>query len=277
MTDQFEWYLPEWGQLPAEQYLIRFGDSASPESAGEQRSRLIQQFLQLDEIDPEWDPTSSGTFPERKPSHIPTPEEMVTVLRPWRSDDLLLGLLVRTYCDSPDDKRAETWETMSEEYESCAYWSFLNGKGLFNPGTDWHLLFNILPEIGGFFKNYPCRPTAKDLAAYCQDFKEVLPAVKRGNRQTDNFNAVLMLHFLLVYLDSKLNTVMQGRIDINEVRLSQPLVDWEMAKFPIGVFEETTLGEKYLYDGEIGRELYQWTREDLEDDPPTEEMPHLNV
>lgn len=284
----------------------------SPESAEGQRSRLIQQFLQLDEIDPEWDPTTSGTFPERRPSHIPTPEEIATVLRPWRSDDLRMRaweiwrnknsnpVLVRTYYDPQDDQRAETWETMSEEYEPCAYWSFLNDKELFNFGYDWHLLFNIFPELGGFFKNYSRRSTAGDLTSHFQDFKQVLPAVKRRNRLawkqdpsiliSDNFNAVLMLHvvscayllvadkvafetdqFLLVYLDSKLNTVMQGRIDINGVRLSQALVDWEMAELPAEVFEEGTLGEKYLYSGEIGRELYQWTREDLEDNPPSEE------
>ncbi len=189
---------------------------------------------------------------------------------------------------------------MSEEYEPCAYWSFLNDKELFNFGYDWHLLFNIFPELGGFFKNYSRRSTAGDLTSHFQDFKQVLPAVKRRNRLawkqdpsiliSDNFNAVLMLHvvscayllvadkvafetdqFLLVYLDSKLNTVMQGRIDINGVRLSQALVDWEMAELPAEVFEEGTLGEKYLYSGEIGRELYQWTREDLEDNPPSEE------
>lgn len=177
---------------------------------------------------------------------------------------------------------------------------FLMTKSSSISGTTGTSFLISSPSFGGFFKNYSRRPTAGDLTSHFQDFKQVLPAVKRRNRLawkqdpsiliSDNFNAVLMLHvvscayllvadkvafetdqFLLVYLDSKLNTVMQGRIDINGVRLSQALVDWEMAELPAEVFEEGTLGEKYLYSGEIGRELYQWTREDLEDNPPSEE------
>ncbi|KAL2814149.1 hypothetical protein BJX63DRAFT_420934 [Aspergillus granulosus] len=273
MTDKFEWYLPEWGQLPAEQYLIRFWDPASPESPGEQRSRLIQQFLQLDYIDPEWDPTALGDFPERKPLRIPTPEEIANVLRPWRSDDLRIRwkiwqnksvhpVLVRTYYNPKDDERAATWETMAEEYEPCAFWSFLNDKSTTS--------------------DYSRRTSAGDLEPYSSGFKEGLLGVKQSNQHTwkqdpnilirDNVDGRLMLYAVspLAYLDSKLNVVIQGRIDINDVRLSQTLRDWEMQELPIEVFEEGTLGDKYLYDGEIGRELYQWTKENLEDDPPAE-------
>ncbi|CEL11484.1 hypothetical protein ASPCAL14586 [Aspergillus calidoustus] len=72
---------------------------------------------------------------------------------------------------------------------------------------------------------------------------------------------------LLVYLDAKQNITMQGRMEITEERLDQLAVDWGQGAQPSELFREGALGEGYLVNSEPGKQLYQWTKQDLEDDP----------
>jgi hypothetical protein len=44
--------------------------------------------MQLDSIPKEWDPAEHGMYPERQPTRFPTEDEIDTILRPWRSDDM---------------------------------------------------------------------------------------------------------------------------------------------------------------------------------------------
>ncbi|KAL2809929.1 hypothetical protein BJX63DRAFT_331800 [Aspergillus granulosus] len=53
-------FLPCWGRLPVEQYLIRHWDHVSSEPVNQQRLRLIHEYIHLDEIPKEWDPTEFG-------------------------------------------------------------------------------------------------------------------------------------------------------------------------------------------------------------------------
>lgn len=63
---------------------------------------------------------------------------------------------------------------------------------------------------------------------------------------------------------------MQGRILVDEDRLTEVLLEWFERRPPIEVFEEGRLGVEYVVaaGNEGDREAYYWTRGDLEDDPP---------
>ena len=63
---------------------------------------------------------------------------------------------------------------------------------------------------------------------------------------------------------------MQGRILVDEERLTEVSLEWFERRPPIEVFEEGTLGAEYVVaaGNEGDREVYYWTRGDLEDDPP---------
>ncbi|KAL2821801.1 hypothetical protein BDW59DRAFT_181098 [Aspergillus cavernicola] len=303
-------YLPEWGQLPVEQYLIRSWDPASPKTAPAQRARLIQQFLQLDQLDSDWDPALFGSEPSRQPSRVPTPEEVATILRPWRSDTIRRKawriwceqynrgnpVLLRTWYDPADDERVKRWATLSKEYASDAPWAILDDSALFSFCSEWQLVYNILPEIAVPQTTYSWSINW-DIDDFYPDFKDGLKDVQKDNPSwredldvlvKDNAAALDMLHYvstgyimvadneafetdhlLLAYLDTKGRVTMQGRIYIEGERLSQVSGDRTMAVPPVEVFEEGTLGEKYVVAArnELDRELYRWTREDLEDDP----------
>ncbi|KAL4789331.1 hypothetical protein BDV19DRAFT_395150 [Aspergillus venezuelensis] len=69
---------------------------------------------------------------------------------------------------------------------------------------------------------------------------------------------------LLFYFDDKHNVVAQGRLLIDNECIDQTTMYWGRGIPSFDAFEYGSLGEKYLIDGEIGRELYQLTKEDLE-------------
>ncbi|KAL4747542.1 hypothetical protein BDW72DRAFT_209493 [Aspergillus terricola var. indicus] len=277
--------VPAWGQLPAEQYLIRHWDSASPESPGQQRTHLIKDFLNLDQMPEELDPTWLGNRPwERSPqTRTPTKEEIVTILRPWRSDRLRITawklwkegadddqpVLLRTYYDAGDDDRVKGWATLSEYYQEVSQWA---------------QVFNILPELSKIGERYSRCVNSQWIGPFLTDFKDGLDAVKRQfPTWRRNFDLLVTENprqapcyisetfktdkLLLVFLDAKQNITMQGRIEITEERFDQLSVDWGLRKHPDDVCDEGTIGEGYLVNGEAGKQLYQWTEQDLQGDP----------
>ncbi|KAJ6022825.1 hypothetical protein N7499_008144 [Penicillium canescens] len=50
MSNDDRGYIPQWGELPVEQYMIRYWDFVAAESPDQQRLLLIRQFIDLDEI-----------------------------------------------------------------------------------------------------------------------------------------------------------------------------------------------------------------------------------
>lgn len=62
--------------------------------------------------------------------------------------------------------------------------------------------------------------------------------------------------------------VTQGRVPITDDSVNQVLLDWDQQQPPYSIFEQGTIGEKYLVNGDIGSWLYEFTKKDLEDDPP---------
>ncbi|KAL4810604.1 hypothetical protein BDV18DRAFT_127708 [Aspergillus unguis] len=305
-------YVPEWGHLPIEQYLIRYWDHSSPQSPEQQRNTLIQQFLQLDKIEPEWDPTLFTADVWKTPSRIPTPDEIANILQPWRSDELrrkawriwgshnIQPVLLRTHYDPKDDKAVEEWYDL-EDYEMGSWWSILDNKDFFNFGADWKRIFTILPEVAGYVGGYERWPDMESIKEIQTPFKQTLDDAKRWKKETwrQDLNASLIQenpaacfllqfisigyiliadeeafrtnHSLLVYFDGNQNVVAQGRVPIDDEEIKQVLLDWDQREPPYSVFERGTLGEKYLVDGEMGSWLYDFTKEDLEDDPPAPE------
>ncbi|BCS27899.1 uncharacterized protein APUU_60947S [Aspergillus puulaauensis] len=306
--DDFD-FVPEWGQLPVEQYLIRCWDHSSPQSPEQQRSTLVKHFLQLDKIQPEWDPTLFTADNSRKPSRIPTPDEIVNILQPWRSDELrriawriwgcssMQPLLLRAHYDPKHDESVEEWQEL-DQYELESWWSILNNKNMFNFGADWKRVFAIFPEAAGRLGKYPRWPDMEAIKEFQDQFKESLDRAKRLKKQMwrQDPNASLIQanpaawnllqfisvgyiliadeeafrtnRFLLVYFDGSQNVVAQGRVPSTDDGVNQVSLDWDQYQPPYSLFEEGTIGEEYLANGDIGSWLYEFTKEDLQDDPP---------
>ncbi|KAL3494682.1 hypothetical protein BJX62DRAFT_247086 [Aspergillus germanicus] len=172
-------FLPRWGRLPVEQYLVRNWNHTSPEPPSNQRSRLINSYIHLDAIPKEWDPTDFGeawyepdandTDPAFAPSRIPTDAEIDLILRPWRSHDLRkkawqiwcdkgrgYPVILRTdYGDrngdgEQGDRKFGEYMQVSDTLDARADVYALNDRELFDFGSsDWRRIFEILLEIAG--------------------------------------------------------------------------------------------------------------------------------
>ncbi|KAK1142219.1 hypothetical protein N8T08_008145 [Aspergillus melleus] len=287
-------YPPSWGQLPVEQYLIESWNPASTEQPSTQRARLVKQFLNIDHFNADWDPTCGGTNPDAQPVRVPTEEDISIILRPWRSDDIRRRawrvweayantggnnpVLLRTWYNSKDDERVKSCATLSEFLEDDADWAILDNPAVFNFGTGpWQQVLEIIPEIAARLFQDDQWVRRKDWRVnnrFYSRFKEELNAVKRSNPSSYILIADKKTfktdHFLLAYLDAKGRVTMQGRILVNEDRLTEVSLERFQAIPPMEVFDDGELGPDYIVAaGNAGdREVYYWTREDLEGDPP---------
>ncbi|KAJ5544835.1 hypothetical protein N7461_007139 [Penicillium sp. DV-2018c] len=255
MTVMDKAYLPQWGQLPVEQYLIKHWDHSSSEPTGDQRLRLIHQFLDLDEIPKELGPNCHASDTYEALSHFPTAYEIDTILRPWRSDNLrkiawrIWGcdndqlILLRTYYNADDnDKITELVGSDELDEENVAWWALLDNPELFNFGDQWWRVFDILPEQSDFL-----RRTAS---------KGYLAIADQEAFKTD------MLR--LIYHDGKRNIVQETRMAFNEQTFADVAVEWDQLSLPVELWDNGMTGEKYRVNGELGRELYQLDEADLE-------------
>ncbi|KAJ6012409.1 hypothetical protein N7522_002764 [Penicillium canescens] len=146
--------IPPMGSLPIEQYLVRNWDHSATDAPSQQRRRLINRFLELDEIPEEH--VSLDEFPPR----MPTLKEIDTILRPWRSDNDIrrkayyiskdnVLVFLRTHYNPDDDQKLEEWVHKTDLFEDNAWWACLNDPCLFNFGSDWQQVYEIMPEVAG--------------------------------------------------------------------------------------------------------------------------------
>lgn len=257
--------------------------------------------MDLDEIPAEWDPSLHAGESYELPSRFPTAEEVDTVLRPWRSDNVrkmawkIWGshnsqpILLRTHYDPRDDDRVAKLLLISDDfYEDNAWWALLNDRELFDFGDQWWLVFDILPELAGPLQSYTRLPYPEFVAQDRQYLKDKLPRVKLTDEwkanphtcieeETAYFRRTLSRGYLtiadregfrtntirLVYIDGKQNVVQETRMDFDEQTFTDVPVEWGELALPPQLWEEGTVGEKYRANGELGREFYQLDEADL--------------
>ncbi|EPS31541.1 hypothetical protein PDE_06496 [Penicillium oxalicum 114-2] len=293
-------YLPQWGQLPVEHYLIKQWDHSSSEPTGDQRLRLIHQFLDLDEIPKELDPNchTSDTYETLSP----TAYAIDTILRPWRSDDLrkiawrIWGcdadqlILLRTHYNADDNHKITELVGSDELHEeNVAWWALLDNPEFFNFGDQWWRVFDILPELAGPLNGYSRLPNPESILRERQHFKERLPTLKQSDEWTANRDNYIERDFAylrrivsqgylaiadeeafetdmlrLIYFDGKRNIVQETRTEFDEQTFADVAVEWDQLSLPMQLWEDGKTGEKYRVNGELGRELYQLDEADLE-------------
>ncbi|KAB8067079.1 hypothetical protein BDV29DRAFT_186807 [Aspergillus leporis] len=291
-------YSPRWGELPVEQYLIRHWDNTVTESPDQQRIRLVRQFLDLDEIPREWFPTQEGEPLPR----TPTEEEISAILRPWRSADLRRRawhiytnvtdepIFLRTHYKSEDDEKMEHWACASEEFEDQAWWACLNNAHLYNFGSDWQRVYEILPEIAGPSTEGPVSletllSTRSRFKTWLSEAKQIEPEFWRKDphrfielKAAGLLRAVTIRYMLLadqeafetdgrlrlIYLDNKRNIVRETRVDADGQTITDIIMAWfELTDPP--ELEDGITGDRYRVTGDLGRELYQLADSDLAD------------
>ena len=280
----------------------RFWDYSSPETAEQQRLRLIHQFLNLDEINRDWDPTDHTWGDLDETSRIPTTEEIDIILRPWQPDHIRMKawqiwgadnsqpIMLRTHYDPKNDEVVLQWPELSEEFGDGAWWAILNDPELFNFGVQWWLVFDLLPEAAGPTQEYSRLPSPELTRSYGESLREYLQVVKRTepNRWRENrdqcietaasdlLRSISETYILvadretietdklrLVYIDGKRNVVQETRIDFDGQTLDVIIIEWYKLSLPHTLWEEGTIGEEYRGNGELGKKLYQLDEADL--------------
>ncbi|KAJ0415250.1 hypothetical protein BJY00DRAFT_305013 [Aspergillus carlsbadensis] len=262
-------YLPSWGRLPVEQYLIRHWNYSSSESVNAQRQRLVHEYMQLDEIPEEWDPISVGGSVSHQPKRIPTAEELEVILRPWRSYDMRKRaweiwcggkrnppVMLRTYYDNGEEGDAK-----------FTAWAALNEAELFNFGADWRRIFGILPELAGCRDDGQRGPLQEIIDQCLPEVKDSIEQAKQANPGwlQDPDEAFEEDRLLVVYLDAKQNVTVHGRLEIDQGEVDALLLSWELGAPPGRVIEEGEVGEKYLLSNEAGRKFFGLSDSDLVD------------
>ncbi|KAI2737763.1 hypothetical protein DTO013E5_5809 [Penicillium roqueforti] len=127
---------------------------SATDTPNQQRRQLIHQFLNFDEIPEEY--VSLNGFPPLKP----TSEEIDIILQPWRSDSDLrrkayymskdnVLVFLRTHYNPDDNDRMNEWGCGNDLFEDNAWWACLNDPYLFNFGSDWQQVYEIMPEFAG--------------------------------------------------------------------------------------------------------------------------------
>ncbi|GAB1191077.1 hypothetical protein APSETT444_000246 [Aspergillus pseudonomiae] len=268
------------------------------ESPDQQRIRLIRQFLDLDEIPQEWFPTQEGGPLPR----TPTEEEVNAILRPWRPADLRRRawhiytnvteepIFLRTHYNPEDDEKMEHWACVSEEFADQAWWACLDNVQLYNFGSDWQRVYEILPEIAG--PSTGGSVSLETLSSIRSSFKKWLSEAKQiepefwkkdphrfiESKAAGLLRAVTSRYFLLadkeafetdgrlrlVYLDNQRNIVRETRVDADEQTITDVIMAWfELTDPP--ELEDGITGDRYRVTGDLGRELYQLTEADLAD------------
>jgi hypothetical protein len=304
-------YIPKWGELPVEQYMMarflcilyftetanvpqRYWDFAAAESPTQQRLRLIQQFIDLDEILREWDPVNYGAPSPR----MPTMEEIDVVLRPWRSQELRqkawqilesgnnAPIFIRTHYTPEDDEKIKEWVTASEEFENQAWRASLNDANLFNFGFDWQRVYEIMLEVAGpvsgaGYKRY-LSPEIVEVSR--TQLKTSLSKAKRNEpdrwredphrfielEAADLLRTVAAAYIFvadqkafesggqvrLLYVDGKRNVIRETRVEADAQTITDVIMDWDQLHLPPDLWEEGTIGDRYRVTGDLGRDLY---------------------
>jgi hypothetical protein len=203
-----------------------------------------------------------------------------------------------------EDERAKHEEAMHhwkdvDIFREEAWWDVLDDADLFDFGSDWRRVYEILPEVAGplcpklhntwtkrFFEpgHYDTMRSyfKKELAEFKQNkpevwkrdrdavIEEVAMALQKSATSTyiiiADEEAFQTGGLRVLYLDGFRNIIREGRIDPEIDDISNLVTDWMETN---ELLEGSTVGEKYRVNGELGRDLYHLTEEDLTDPVPS--------
>ncbi|KAJ6189089.1 hypothetical protein N7519_003997 [Penicillium mononematosum] len=296
---------PPWGRLAIEQYFIINWNYSLTETRDQQRKRLVTDFLDEESFPYEWTEDWSSLQEGVERPREPTTEEVDTILRPYRNDllrwhamtmfyDKTCPALLRTHYSADEGERARHDDLMThwisgDPFESEAWWAVLDNADLFNFGSEWRRVYEILPEVAG-----PINPSVDDrfriqracdgehLDCLRSRFKTQLAEAKvdteawREDRdaiidscamELQNYATVTYLiiadeeafrsgSLRVLYLDGFRNIIREGRMDPVDDDIFNVIGIWmETDEF----LQSSTVGEKYRAKAELGRELYQLT------------------
>ncbi|KAJ5400957.1 hypothetical protein N7465_011446 [Penicillium sp. CMV-2018d] len=220
----------------------------------------------------------------------------------WRAAEMFYDeaspVLLRTYYSTEEGERAKHDEMLhiwvdSGPFDGESWWAVLDNAEHFDFGSDWRRIYEILPEVAG-----PLSPEVEDgwvprfrgpeyfdyirpeFKAQLAEAKEKNPEEWReGGRDTIIENLAMRFHKLstrtylilmdqeafqsgsplLLYLDGFRNIVREGRLDPEFHDLFGIISKWMNSE----LLENTVVGDKYRVSGELGKELYQLTEDDL--------------
>ncbi|KAJ5372783.1 hypothetical protein N7517_004789 [Penicillium concentricum] len=205
--------------------------------------------------------------------------------------------LLRTHYSADEGERGRHAELMAEwrdSFDSEDWWAVLDNEDLFNFGSEWRRVYHILPEIAGplvlnvddrwripraaqnvdefrpSFKTRLDEVKEKDPKAWREDRDAIIDSCAIGLQNYVTRTYIILADeeafrsgwLRVLYLDGFRNIVREVRSDPVLDDISSMIGTWmETNGFPQG----STVGEKYRASAELGRELYQFTEEDLAD------------
>lgn len=265
----------------------------------QQQLHLIHEFLEINQVPDDWCPNPT------KPTH----EEIDTILRPWRPDNVRakaaaiwtndqLPLIICTHYNPDDDDKMAEWVEAEEEFRDNAYWACIDDVNHFDFGSDWKMIYDILPEVAGQ-KNAPRYKIPPDSAAeealslairrsqfkdYLRELKQSDPAKWRDDPHYMIESAAVDLQCdvcalqiiimdqeafeterpLLVSVDYRRNVIRETRFELNDQSMVDIYTSWLDIQTPDWIWAEAKIGDKSRVDREIGRQLYQLTDADFE-------------
>ncbi|KAJ5975276.1 hypothetical protein N7481_008983 [Penicillium waksmanii] len=331
MSDVDDQTGPLWGRLGVEQYLIvryliYIWALAVTLTWHRQTGTVFLLKCQisngkdlcLDFLTPPLEPKQDC---ERKPTitplREPTAEEIDTILRPyrceklrWHADNISMNavcpMLLRThYTKNADDKKRhdkimEEWINV-DLFEEEAWWAVLDDVNLFDFGSEWRRIYDVLPEIAypisfrgveegdqnilqdnytepqdhvemrAFFKRDIANAKQYDPEAWYNDRESVIESI--GTLQVAATYTFMVIadeeafesrRLYIIYLDGLRRIIREGRIEPDYYNIGTVAGLWGNCCALLGP-EYTSLNEMYRINGEIGKELYQLTEEDLAD------------
>lgn len=222
----------------------------------------------------------------------------------WRAKNMyrdhLCPVLLRTCYSTDEDERAKHDELMKkwidvDIFGEEAWWAVLDNADLFNFGPDWHRVYEILPEVAGplcpelddrwtkrffdpghydtmrsYFKKELANEKQNNPEAWKKDkdacIEEAAMALQKSATSTyviiTDEEAFQTGGLRVLYLDGFRNIIREGRMDPEIDDIFNVVSDWMETN---DLLQGSTVGEKYRVNGELGRDLYQLTEDDLAD------------
>ncbi|KAJ6088343.1 hypothetical protein N7486_009604 [Penicillium sp. IBT 16267x] len=156
-------HLPNFGDLPVEQFMLRNWDYSCPQPPKVQRMHLVAEFLRQPRIPRDW----------YSPSRLirPTSDQINLILRDWRGDNvrqlawwLWQGahewpVLLRTHYDPTQthhDLMMQRWIGYYKQAQPDCSWTVINDSSCFamperipHEFPDWRRILALLPEVAG--------------------------------------------------------------------------------------------------------------------------------